>query len=85
MSADVINGNPLTKFPLSLGREEAARVRAHFNNPGKHSSRILEAANSYYYGNGSAPASPRVHHHRQSESFSSLPPNVDCPPPPDER
>ena len=67
-----------------MGREEAARVRAHFNNPGKHSSRNLEAANSYYYGNGSAPGSPRFHHH-QSESFSSLPPNVDCPPPPDER
>ena len=70
-----------------MGREEAARVRAHFN-PGKrepfHSSRNLEAHSCYYYGNGSAPNSPRFqHHHQQSESFSSLPPNVDnCPPPP---
>ena len=84
MSADDEQSSPLTLILFSLGREEAARVKAHFNNPGKHSSRNLEAANSYYYGNGSAPASPRVHH-RQSESFSSLPPYVDCPPPPDER
>ena len=66
---------------LSLGREEAARVRAHFNPGGKrepppHSS---GASSCYYYGNGSAPNSPRFqhHHHNQSESFSSLPPYVD--------